>query len=78
MSKKDNELQRFRESIVVLHKLINSNGNVDHTLDKIGEAISDLIFGHGIRNEHYLTDDEYKDAENDIDELVNFKERWNK
>lgn len=71
------ENQHFKETIVVLYKLINEKENVDTKLDKIGDAISDVIFGHSIRSKEYLTDDEFVEAVEDIEKLASFKECWN-
>lgn len=65
------ELQRFKETLVVLYKIVNGNEGVEVKLDELQDAIHDVIFGHSIRNDYYLTEDEFTEVENEILEMLN-------
>lgn len=66
------ELQRFREAIIVLYQIVNSRyKNSEDIVNELQDAIHDVIFGHSIRNDYYLTEDEFTEAENEILEMLN-------
>lgn len=73
------ELKRFRETIVVLYRMINSADKYgDYRNDYLNDAIHDAVFGHSIKNDYYLTEEEYIETENEILELleINREDEW--
>lgn len=66
------ELQRFRETMTVLYQIINSrHKNSEDIANEIQDAIHDVIFGHSIKTDYYLTEEEFIEAENEILEMIN-------
>lgn len=65
------ELQRFKETMVVLYKIVNGDEGIEVKMDELQDAIHDVIFGHSIRNDYYLTEDEFTEVENEILEMLN-------
>lgn len=56
----------LRELAVVLYKLAEEGD-----LELIKDAIHDILFGHSIRNDYYLTEEEYIKIEDEILETLN-------
>lgn len=72
MNNDEKELERFYESLVVLFRL-----SQDRNYDKIDDAIEDLIFNHGIKDEYYITKEEYEDTEKELIDLTgDHREDW--
>lgn len=67
----ETELQRFRDTMTVLYKIVNSRyKNSEDIANEVQDAIHDVIFGHSIRTDYYLTEEEFIEAENEILELL--------
>lgn len=72
MTFEEREKIRLYNSLVVLYKLSQKEQR-----DLIDDAIHDLIFGHSIDNDYYITLNEYNKYEAEILELINInKEDW--
>lgn len=55
----------LRDLVIVLYKLAEEDD-----LDLIRDAIHDTLFGHSVRNDYYITEEEYMKTEDEILELL--------